>query len=1060
MIPRKNLDATLAAVGQQLPAAVGKQYWRSLEELADSEAFQEVMRREFPEQADVWPDSLSRRRFLTLMGASLALAGLSGCSVKSTPSGQIVPYVQPPEDAVAGRPLFLATTMTFAGGATGLLVESHAGRPTKVEGNPDHPASLGATDIFHQASVLTLYDPDRSQTVTHLGQTRTWTDALAAIREAVQKQRPRRGAGLRLLTETIVSPTLAGQIETLLKDLPEAKWHVYEPVHRDMAWQGAQIAFGEAVNPVYDFHKADVVLALDADFLQCGPGSLRYAADFMSRRRVRTTPQDAATARMNRLYVVETAVSCTGAKADHRLAMRAAQIEGLARALATRLGVTAGEKIAEDKVAGNKSAGPWDKWVAAVAKDLENHRGRCLVLAGDRQPPVVHLLAHAINEHLGNVGQTVTYTAPTDAKPGNRTESLRELVEDMQHGRVEFLAIFGGNPVYTAPVDLGFVEQLQKVPLRIHHSQFVDETSYQCHWHLPEAHYLEAWSDAQSYDGTASIVQPLIEPLYQGRSAHEVVAMLSDLEEASGREIVRGHWRSHWESRHEKGPFEPFWEKSLHDGVIPGTALPPKQVKLKDGWQKHLEPAGSDDESPGGKSGKEDLEIVFQPDPTIYDGSWANNGWLQELPKPMTKLAWGNAAILSPATAQQLGVGPGSYAHGGEHGGYYMPVVELELEGRKVQAPAWIMPGHADRSVTVYLGHGRQRAGRIGGSIEQQVGFNAYLLCTADRPWFASGLRVTKTGGTEVVACTQAHQLMENRDLVRAGTLDDYHKDPQFATEPDRRQERELTREAPPPVNLYESFDYAAPKHKWGMAIDLTSCIGCHACVVACQAENNIPVVGKDQVARGREMHWLRIDRYIEGTAEDPAGFHFQPVPCMHCENAPCEYVCPVAATVHSAEGLNDMVYNRCVGTRFCSNNCPYKVRRFNFLSFADFETPSRRLQYNPDVTVRSRGVMEKCTYCIQRIRQAEIDTQTQQRRLADGEVVTACQAACPVKAITFGDINDPASEVKHEKDSPLHYALLADLNTHPRTTYLAALRNPNPELEAQQHGEHASDVR
>ena len=555
MIPRKNLDAALAAARQDLPAAVGKQYWRSLEELAQNEAFQEVMRREFPEQADVWPDSLSRRRFLTLMGASLALAGLSGCSVKSAPSGQIVPYVQPPEDAVPGRPLFFATTMTFAGAAVGLLVESHAGRPTKVEGNPDHPASLGATDIFQQASVLTLYDPDRSQTVTHLGQTRTWTEALAAIGEAVQKQRERRGAGLRLLSETIVSPTLAGQIETLLKDLPQAKWHVYEPVHRDMAWQGAQMAFGEAVNPVYDFRKADVVLSLDADFLQCGPGSLRYAADFMARRRVRTTPRDAATARMNRLYVVETAVSCTGAKADHRLAMRAAQIEGFARALAARLGVTVEDKASGNKAAGNKAAGPWEKWVAAVTKDLENHRGRCLVLAGDRQSPVVHLLAHAINEHLGNVGQTVTYTAPTEAKPGDRTQSLRELVEDMQHGRVEFLIILGGNPVYTAPVDLGFVEMLQKVPLRIHHSQFVDETSYQCHWHLPEAHYLEAWSDAQSYDGTASIVQPLIEPLYQGRSAHEVLAMLSELRETPGRELVRGHWRSRWESRHEKGPF-------------------------------------------------------------------------------------------------------------------------------------------------------------------------------------------------------------------------------------------------------------------------------------------------------------------------------------------------------------------------------------------------------------------------------------------------------------------------------------------------------------------------
>jgi molybdopterin-containing oxidoreductase family iron-sulfur binding subunit len=848
----------------------------------------------------------------------------------------------------------------------------------------------------------------------------------------MQQQRQHRGAGLRLLTETIVSPTLARQLETLLKDLPEAKWHVYEPIHRDMAWRGAQMAFGEPVNPVYDFRKADVVLSLDADFLQCSPGSLRYAADFMARRRVRTTQQAAATARMNRLYVVETAVSCTGAKADHRLAMRAGEIERFARAVATKIGVAGGGDAADR----------FEKWAAAVAKDLGANRGHCLVLAGDRQPPVVHLLAHALNERLGNVGQTVTYTVPTDAKPGDRTQSLRELVQDMEQGRVEFLVILGGNPVYTAPADLDFVQQLQKVPLRMHHGQFLDETSYQCQWHLPEAHYLEAWSDAQSYDGTASIVQPLIEPLYEGRSAHEVVELLANLRETPGREIVRTHWRTRWEARHAKGAFEPFWEKALHDGVIPGTAFQPKAVNLKEGWQKLLQTAVS--ESP-----PENMEIVFQPDPTIYDGSWANNGWLQELPKPITKLTWGNAALVSPATAAQLGIDMGSYAHGGEHGGYSMPVVELQVDGRSVRAPVWIMPGHADRSVTVYLGHGRSRAGRIGGTAEHPVGFNAYLLRSADRPWFAPGLQVVKTGDRELVACTQEHQLMENREVVRAGTLAEYRKEPRFASESDRQQQRELTRRAAPPVTLYEPFDYAAPKHKWGMVIDLTACVGCHACVVACQAENNIPVVGKEQVARGREMHWLRIDRYIEGTAESPDGFYFQPVPCMHCEHAPCEYVCPVEATVHSAEGLNDMVYNRCVGTRFCSNNCPYKVRRFNFLFFSDYQTPSRRLQYNPDVTVRSRGVMEKCSYCIQRIRQAEIDTQTEERPLVDGEVLTACQAACPVNAIVFGDMNDPQSKVGQWKDSPLHYGLLADLNTDPRTTYLAALRNPNPELEA-----------
>ncbi len=868
----------------------------------------------------------------------------------------------------------------------------------------------------------------------------------------MQKQREKRGAGLRLLTESIISPTLARQIDALFKDLPEAQWHVYEPIHRDTAWDGAQMAFGEPVNPVYDFQKADVVLSLDADFLQCAPGSLRYAADFMDRRRAPVTAEGQrkgdspifAEAKigtvpgreMNRLYVVETAVSCTGAKADHRLALRTGEIEEFARAVAAKLGVAGADRDSQGaaKIGAVASS---EKWASAVAKDLEAHRGRSLVLAGDCQPPVVHLLAHALNDHLGNVGKTVNYTEPIDAKPGNRTQSLLELVEDIECRRVDFLMILGGNPVYTAPADSDFAKYLEKVPLRIRHGLYVDETSYQCHWHLPETHYLEAWSDARAYDGTASIVQPLVEPLYEGRSAHEVLEVLANLQESPGREMVRAHWRDHWERRHEKGSFEPFWQRALHDGVIPDTAFQPKTVKLQDGWEKYLAKSSSlptNLQSVPAEGTEQELEIIFQPDPTIYDGSWANNGWLQELPKPITKLAWGNAAIMSPTTARLLGVELGSYAHGGEHGGYWMPVIELSLGGRSVRAPAWIMPGHADRSITVYLGHGRERAGSVGGTVEQSVGFNAYRLRTADEPWSALGVHSVHTDETALVACTQAHQSMEGREPVRWATLAEYR--------------RGLTEEAEHPT-LYDAFDYAAPKHKWGMVIDLTACTGCHACVVACQAENNIPVVGKEQVSRGREMHWLRIDRYITGKAESPAGFFFQPVPCMHCENAPCEYVCPVEATVHSDEGLNDMVYNRCVGTRFCSNNCPYKVRRFNFHFYADYQTPSRRLQYNPEVTVRSRGVMEKCSYCLQRIRQAEIDTQTEQRPLADGEVLTACQAACPVGAIVFGDVNDPKSKVKQGKDSPLHYGLLADLNTNPRTTYLAALRNPNPEIEA-----------
>ncbi|MCE5267478.1 MAG: 4Fe-4S dicluster domain-containing protein [Planctomycetaceae bacterium] len=1011
----------------------GRKHWRALEETLAGRPESERHCADQPEPND----GMSRRQFVTLMGASLALAGLSGCSVKPAPSTEIVPYVHQPQGMTPGRPQYFATTMTFAGNAVGLLVESHAGRPTKVEGNPDHPASRGATDTFHQASILTFYDPDRAQTVTQTGQTRTWSEAWAAIRPAMLRQRESRGRGLRVLTETIVSPTLAQQLEALLRELPEAKWHVYEPVSRDAALAGTRLAFGELVNPIYDFHRADVVLSIDADFLQCGPGSLRYAADFMDRRRVRATAADAKRATMNRLYVVETAVSCTGAKADHRLALRPSQIEDFARAVATKLGIHSGGAV----------AGSLDPWVTAIASDLGSHRGHCLVVAGDRQPPMVHLLAHALNDRLGNVGSTVSYVPVVDARPVDRVESLRNLTRAMDRGEVELLLILGGNPAYTAPADLDFVKQLQKVSLRIHHGLYVNETSYQCHWHLPETHYLEAWSDARAFDGTASIVQPLVQPLYQGRSAHDVIAMFAGSTETPGREIVRSYWQHHWGRQHGQEGFEQFWQDALHDGVIANTASTPKHVGLKDGWQTPLA-SGRAKSSPAEQTESDGLEIVFQPDPTIYDGSWANNGWLQELPKPVTKLAWGNAAIMSPKTAGRLDVTIGPYAHGGEHGGYSMPVLELSLDGRKMQMPAWIMPGHADGVVTVYLGHGREQAGRIGGAAGRNVGFNAYRLRTAEHVWHSGGLHVVKTAESQLVACTQAHQSMEGRDLVRSATLARFRASPNFVMTDEFEHEHGELREPRGSLTLYEPFDYAAPKHRWGMIIDLTTCIGCHSCVVACQAENNIPVVGKGQVLRGREMHWLRIDRYVEGPADKPTHFFFQPVPCMHCENAPCEYVCPVEATVHSDDGLNDMVYNRCVGTRFCSNNCPYKVRRFNFHLYADYATPSRRLQFNPDVTVRSRGVMEKCSYCVQRIRRAEIDSRTEQRSIVDGEILTACQAACPVQAIVFGDINDTRSTVRRWKESPLHYGLLADLNTNPRTTYLAALRNPNPEID------------
>ncbi len=817
-----------------------------------------------------------------------------------------------------------------------------------------------------------------------------------------------------------------------MKEFPEAKWHQYEPLAPDNSHRGTVLALGEAVNTIYDFRKADVVLSLDANFLSCQPGSIRYAADFMAGRTVRTTEAEAKAgkARMNRLYVVEPSVTNAGAKADHRLPLRASQIEGFARALAAQLGVQA---------AGKGDADGHEKWIAAVARDLERHRGRSLILAGERQPPAVHLLAHVLNQRLGNVGQTLLHTDPIAIRPVDQTASLRELVDDMDSERVDLLLILGGNPVYNAPADFHFGEHLKKVKLRCHLSLYQDETSRLCQWHVPEAHFLEAWSDTRAHDGTVSIVQPLIEPLYQGRSAHELLSGLTGELTTPAYDTVRETWRNHWKDKEKE--FDRLWQTALHDGVIAGTKYPTRSVPLKAGWEKHLEG--------GATAGASGYEIVFEPDPTIYDGRFANNGWLQELPKPFTKLTWDNAAIMSPNTAKELKVGIGGYAHGGEHGGYHPNVVELKLGDAVVKANVWVMPGHVDGAITVSLGYGREAAGKVGGNSEHTVGFNAYKLRTSDQLWFASKLGVRKTLEIGTLACTQQHHLMERREPVRVATLKDYFADPQFVHRQEKEEEEAQTqRGVRLPLTMYDEWPYH--EHKWGMAIDLTACIGCNACVVACQAENNIPVVGKEQVAAGREMHWLRIDRYVSGTYEQPTEFHFQPVPCQHCENAPCEYVCPVEATVHSAEGLNDMVYQRCVGTRFCSNNCPYKVRRFNFFFYADYTTETQKMQYNPDVTVRSRGVMEKCSYCVQRIRRAEIDSQVEKRSIADGEVLTACQAACPTKAIVFGDINDRDSMVRQWKDSTLNYSLLANLNTRPRTTYLGALRNPNPELEEQ----------
>jgi molybdopterin-containing oxidoreductase family iron-sulfur binding subunit len=1011
----------LASIRARLSTRRGEQYWRGLDELAETEAFQELLRREFPQQASLGLDAVSRREFLKVMGASLALAGLSACGSPAPTNEKIVPYVRQPEELVLGKPIFFATAFTHNGAATGLLVESHEGRPTKIEGNPTHPASLGATDAFAQASILTLYDPDRSQVVSNAGAIGTWNAFFNAVNTELEGQRLNRGAGLRILTESVTSPTLAYQLRSLLSKFPLAKWHQYEPAGRDNVRAGARLAFGEYVDTKYHFDRSDVILALDADFLFRGPGNVRYAREFIDKRRVR-----AGRTEMNRLYAVESTPSVTGGMADHRLALRPSEIPGFARAVAYRLGFSGEEKREQ----------PFSpaliKWMDAVARDLQRHRGTSVVAVGDEQPPIVHALAHAMNQLLGNVGKTVSYTAPIEANPVDQMASLRELAKDMEAGQVAMLIILGGNPVFTAPADLRFEGLLARVGFSVHLSLYEDETSARCHWHIPEAHYLESWSDARAYDGTVTIVQPLIAPLYGGRSAHEFLAALVGQPGSSGYDIVKDYWKSQRRSKE----FDLFWRTSLHDGLVAGTALPPKRVKLRVFPSSESRASSSPGTQPETRNSKPEtrnsLEIIFRPDPTIFDGRFANNGWLQELPKPLTKLTWDNALLISPATAERLGVSHRVGTIGGEHGRVFADMVDLRYAGRTGRSPVWIVPGHADGCATLYFGYGRTRAGRVGSG----AGFNAYAIRTSDSLWHGSGLEIRKTGEQYPLACTQFHHNMEGRDLVRAAMLEEYRKNPNFA--------REKGESPAPDETLYPPHKYEG--YAWGMVIDTSACIGCNACVVACQAENNIPIVGKTEVTRGREMHWIRVDRYYKGGVESPETFH-QPVPCMHCENAPCELVCPVNATNHSHEGLNDMVYNRCVGTRYCSNNCPYKVRRFNFLQYSDFETPSLKLLRNPNVTVRSRGVMEKCTYCVQRINAAKIAAEREEREVRDGEIVTACQAACPTQAIIFGNINDSDSRVAKLKAESLNYGLLTELNTRPRTTYLAKLRNPNSEI-------------
>ncbi len=1084
-------------VQSRLEGKKGRAYWRSLEELAGDPKFERLLQREFPHQAPRDMAPLARRDFLKLMGASLALAGLTGCSFQ--PQEQIVSQVKASEDQIPSIPQFYATAMHLNGSAIGLLAESNNGRPTKIEGNPSHPSSLGGTDIWAQASILNLYDPERAQQIRKLGNNASWEDFTGAMDSALLEIQRSGGHGFHLLTETITSPSLANQIRNLQKTMPQMVWHQYEPITRDGARLGAKAAFGTNTHLVYRFDRADRVLALDADFLLEEPGHVRYARDFSNRRRARQVMD----ADMNRLYVIESTPTITGAMADNRLPAKASRVRNLALALAAKMGVagaTAPPGIKPDE----------QKFVDEVARDLQGvPKGRSIVIAGSHQPPEVHLVAHAMNAALGNLNTTVMGHDPIEAQPIDQTASIQDLALAISQNKVKMLLMLGGNPAFNAPSDLNFADTLKrqvmdpKSPIvAIHLSDHDDETSAVSTWHLPMCHFLEAWGDVRGHDGTVSIQQPLIQPLYEDcKSAPQVLAAFEQNPNRTDLQIVQEYWQSKRPgkvnaalSASNASDFEKQWITWIHDGLIPGTAAAARTLAF----------AGKVPEEGGEVQG---TEILFRPDPTIWDGRYANNAWLQELPKPLIKTVWDNAAIMSFATAQTYGVSDDD-------------LVNVRANGQMIPLPVVIVPGHADDSVTLHLGYGRER----GGQVAEGAGSNVFPMRTSGAMAFVQG-KVEAAGGSYRVARTAHHNLIDpetksvdglhQRPLIQVATFDQFKKNPRFVSEETQmslpviglvqqgmidteKEPAETGREGAPgegtthtPTDARrrgpgqaEGGVAGAPEsgrqkgfpslyndgrdtvlndnqisYAWGMSVDTSTCIGCNACVIACQSENNSAITGKQQVLVGREMHWIRIDTYFHGDVANPE-VYFAPVMCMHCEKAPCEPVCPVEATQHSPEGINEMIYNRCIGTRYCSNNCPYKVRRFNFLQYSDQDTPQIQLMQNPDVTVRSRGVMEKCSYCIQRVNEGRIQAEKEDRLLRDGEVVTACQQACPTNAIIFGDIRNQKSLVSSLKREPHNYGMLTELNTYPRTTYLGKVHNPNPALRNAKNEEDTEELK
>ncbi len=1006
-------------------------YWKSLGELARNDEYEKFVEREFPENATELNDKVSRRSFLRVMGASIALAGFAACR---RPVQKILPYSDQPEDITEGKPMFYASAMPFQGTLAGIIVENNEGRPTKIEGNELHPASDGNTSIFGQAELLQMFDPDRSRYVRKDGE----RSSVSAFAEFCGEHFSNTDQNIAFVSEANSSPTYNRLKEQVMSRFSSAQWITYEPFGEDNALEGTNMAFGQRLRAFNRFDEANVIVSFDDDFLNpaADKNSLQNTKLFTDGRDV-TSPEDG----MSRFYAIESTFTLTGSNADNRLRVKSSEIEHFVYALAAELANSVSGLSAFSGVQNKFSD---HEWIPVLAEELLENRGDAVLSVGRDHSAELHATVAAMNAALGNAGETVTYLEVPYIDDQNNQDAFVGLVDDLNSGDIDTVVLVGTNPAFTAPNDLDFEDALSNAAQVIDLSHYYDETSKLADWHINRAHFLEAWGDGYSYTGTRSIIQPQIEPLYSGISEIEFMDIILNGEQAKGYDLVRETWRSYYSSN-----FQNRWEEVLHDGLAAKSTFSTVSVSISGQFNSRARNFVSDTVSVEG------MELVIRPDSTVFDGRYANNGWLQELPKPMTKITWDNVALMSKKTADELGVEQAGL------GKSEVEMISITVDGTTVEMPAWVQPGHADDSITVTVGYGREGIGRVA----NKTGFDTYPLRTTENMLFISDISVEKTDNFYEIACTQDHQSMEGRSLLRHATLQEYRDNPDFSTYasaydaemPGLAYAEEQGHDGP--ASIFDAItkeDYPDDEPQWGMAIDLNACTGCGVCTIACTAENNIPVVGKREVSRGREMHWIRNDRYYDGNVNNPKALH-QPVPCMQCELAPCEQVCPVAATTHSDDGINQMTYNRCIGTRYCANNCPYKVRRFNFFNYAeefltDGDDPEIiQMAMNPEVTIRFRGVMEKCTYCTQRVNRAkierDIETDGETMKPEDGAVETACQQACPADAIYFGDLTDPDSKIVQTKKNNRNYLLLEELNTRPRTSYLSKISNPNPKL-------------